>query len=52
MRDYVLSGYSCEEEGSLSGIELTPNQGAVETIPCSSLITLQDKIIDNDTFQG
>jgi len=52
MRDFVLSGLNCEDNGDLSGVELTPTQGAVETVSCSSLITLQDKIIDRDTFGG
>ena len=51
-KDFVLSGLNSTEEGDLTGVELTPSQGAVETVPCSSLVTLQDKIIDKDTFGG
>ena len=52
MKDFVLSGYSCEDSGDLTGIEVTPTQGPVQTVQCGSLVTLQDKIIDRDTFGG
>ncbi|KAL5271061.1 hypothetical protein ACHWQZ_G001647 [Mnemiopsis leidyi] len=52
MKDFVLSGYSCEESGDLTGIEVTPTQGPVQTVQCGCLVTLQDKVIDSDTFGG
>ena len=52
MKDFVLSGYSCEDSGDLTGIEVTPSQGPVQTVQCGSLVTLHDKIIDRDTFGG
>ena len=51
-RDVNLTGLK-EEEGTLQGVELTPvDVGEMVSIPCSTLITLQDKVIDSHTFEG
>ena len=50
MKDFVLSGYSCEDRGDLTGIEVTPTQGPVQTVQCVSLVRYSSgKFIDRLT---
>ena len=51
VRDVTLTGLK-EEDGNLRGVELTPNEGEIVTMTCATLITLQDTVIDKDTFDG
>ena len=51
MRDLVLSSYQTEGD-KLTGVELAPLKGSLETVHCATCITVQDTAIDHNTFEG